>query len=71
MTETITTMEYAHEHGVSCIISHRSGETTDDFIADLAYASGAFGIKAGARGPKEREAKYARLMEIETSLLNK
>ncbi len=71
LTETITTMEYAQEHGISCIISHRSGETTDDFIADLAYASGAFGIKAGARGPKEREAKYARLVGIETSLLSK
>lgn len=67
LTETIETMQCALEHGVACIVSHRSGETLDDFIADLAYASGAFGIKAGARGPKEREAKYARLLAIESS----
>jgi enolase len=65
LSETIETMLYAHAHNVSCIVSHRSGETLDDFIADLAYASGAFGIKAGARGPQEREAKYSRLLVIE------
>lgn len=67
LTETIETMLYAHAHNVSCIVSHRSGETLDDFIADLAYASGAYGIKAGARGPQEREAKYSRLLVIEAA----
>jgi enolase len=65
LTETIATMRLADAHGIKCIVSHRSGETMDSFIADLAYASGAYGIKAGARGPKEREVKYARLLEIE------
>jgi enolase len=65
LTETIATMKLAHENGIKCIISHRSGETLDPFIADLAYASAAFGLKLGARGPAEREAKYARLLTIE------
>lgn len=68
LTETIETMKSAHENGVACIVSHRSGETLDSFIADLAYASSAFGIKAGARGPEAREAKYDRLLAIESSL---
>lgn len=65
LTETVETMDLAHKNGIRCIISHRSGETMDDFIADLAYASGAFGIKLGAHGPSEREAKYSRLIAIE------
>lgn len=65
LSETIETMLCAYEHDIKCIISHRSGETLDDFIADLAYGSGAFGIKLGARGPLEREAKYSRLIAIE------
>jgi enolase len=64
LTETIETMLCAFNNGIKTIVSHRSGETMDDFIADLAYASGSFGIKAGARGPKEREAKYTRLLAI-------
>jgi enolase len=64
LTETLQTMEYARAHGIECIVSHRSGETLDDFIADLTVAFSCFGIKAGARGPKEREAKYARLQAI-------
>ena len=48
LTETLETMKLATENNVECIISHRSGETTDDFIADLAYAFGTFGIKTGA-----------------------
>lgn len=64
LTETIETMKLARENGIKCIVSHRSGETMDTFIADLAYASAAFGIKLGAHGPKEREAKYKRLKEI-------
>lgn len=65
VTEMVETMALAHENGIRCIISHRSGETLDDFIADLAYGSGAFGIKIGAHGPAEREAKYARLIAID------
>lgn len=65
LSETVETMKLAQENGIKCIVSHRSGETLDPFIADLAYASGAYGIKLGAHGPREREAKYARLIAIE------
>ncbi len=68
LTETIATMKCAEQSGIKCIVSHRSGETCDDFIADLAYASSVFGIKLGAHGPKEREAKYSRLLTIEKEL---
>lgn len=68
LTETIETMKSAEENGIKCIVSHRSGETSDDFIADLAYASAAFGLKLGARGPSKREAKYSRLLSIEESI---
>lgn len=64
LTETIETMKLAHQNDIKCIVSHRSGETMDTFISDLAYASAAFGLKLGARGPKEREAKYDRLRAI-------
>ncbi len=64
LTETLATMALARNNGVQCIVSHRSGETMDDFIADLTVAFSCFGIKAGARGPKEREAKYSRLQKI-------
>lgn len=64
LTETLATMEYARNHDIECIVSHRSGETMDDFIADLTVAFSCFGIKAGARGPKEREVKYSRLRTI-------
>ncbi|MEK7565028.1 MAG: enolase [Patescibacteria group bacterium] len=64
LTETLETMKLATENNVECIISHRSGETTDDFIADLAYAFGTFGIKTGAPHGGERVSKYNRLLEI-------
>lgn len=64
LSETLETMRVAREHDLVCIISHRSGETNDDFIADLAYAFGAFGLKAGAPQRGERVAKYNRLMHI-------
>lgn len=64
LTETVETMKLASEHDIKCIVSHRSGETMDAFISDLAYASASYGLKLGARGPKEREAKYERLMEL-------
>lgn len=70
LTETIDTMKFARNNRIDCVVSHRSGETMDNFIADLAYAFNAFGIKAGAFGPKEREAKYSRLKEISKELAN-
>jgi enolase len=64
LTEVFETMNLAREHDVECIISHRSGETNDTFIADLAVATGAFGVKFGALQRGERVAKYNRLKEI-------
>ena len=62
--EALETMRLAREHGIALFIKHRSGETNDDFIADLAFASGAFALMAGAPQRGERVAKYNRLWEI-------
>ncbi len=64
LTETLETMMLAREHDVELIISHRSGETDDDFIADLAYAFSCFGLKSGSPIKTERMVKYQRLIEI-------
>jgi len=64
LTETLDTMQLAREHGIECIVSHRSGETNDDFIADLAVAFGVLGIKAGGPQRGERVAKYNRFSEL-------
>ncbi len=64
LTETLETMRLARENGLDCIVSHRSGETTDDFIADLAYAFGVFGLKAGAPHGGERVVKYNRMLQL-------
>jgi enolase len=64
LSETIQTIKIAHENNLVCIVSHRSGETMDDFIADLAFAFGCFGLKSGAWGPKERNVKYEKLIKI-------
>ncbi|MCX6756213.1 MAG: phosphopyruvate hydratase [Candidatus Nomurabacteria bacterium] len=64
LSETLDTMKYARENGIDLIVSHRSGETDDDFIADLAYAFGCFGIKAGSPRKHERMIKYKRLIQI-------
>ena len=64
LSETLEVMRLAEANKISCIVSHRSGETGDDFIADLAYAFGSFGLKAGAPNRGERVAKYNRLWEI-------
>lgn len=64
LTETLETMKLARENNIELIVSHRSGETDDDFIADLAYAFGCFGIKAGSPFKPERMIKYKRLMKI-------
>lgn len=65
VTETLQAIEMTHEAGMKTIISHRSGETMDSFIADLAVGVGAYGIKTGAISQPERMAKYDRLVEIE------
>ena len=64
LSETLEVMKLADSNRIACIVSHRSGETSDDFIADLAYAFGSFGLKAGAPNRGERVAKYNRLLEI-------
>ncbi|MFA4833501.1 MAG: phosphopyruvate hydratase [Patescibacteria group bacterium] len=68
LTETIECVKFAQKHNYKLMVSHRSGETGDDFIADLAVAVGADYIKAGSLSRGERVAKYNRLMEIESQL---
>lgn len=68
LTETMATVKYAQKHGFSTIISHRSGETEDTFIADLSVALNSGQIKAGSVSRSERVAKYNRLLEIEDEL---
>ena len=68
LSETIDCIKLAQRHNYKLMISHRSGETSDDFIADLAVAVGAEYIKAGSLSRGERLAKYNRLMEIEDLL---
>jgi len=68
LTETLTTMEEARRAGWACVVSHRSGETEDTTIADLAVATGCGQIKAGAPARGERTAKYNRLLQIEAEL---
>jgi len=65
LTETLETMATARRAGYTTVISHRSGETEDTFIADLAVATGAGQIKTGAPSRSERVAKYNRLLQIE------
>ena len=64
LSETLDTMKLARENNIELIVSHRSGETMDNFIADLAYAFGVFGLKSGAPEKEERDVKYRRLIEI-------
>ncbi len=64
LSETFETMQLARENNIELIVSHRSGETDDDFIADLAFAFGCFGLKAGAPTKIERKVKYDRLIKI-------
>jgi enolase len=67
VSDTLATMSLAYTHNIKCIVSHRSGETMDDFIADLAFGTGSFGMKAGAPYAKERDVKYRRLITIQNS----
>jgi len=68
LTETIATVELAQQNGYSAVISHRSGETEDTFIADLSVALSTGQIKTGSLSRSERVAKYNRLLEIESEL---
>jgi enolase len=68
LSETLATIKRAHEVGWSTIISHRSGETEDTTIADLAVATSAGAIKTGAPCRSERVAKYNRLLKIEEEI---
>jgi len=68
VTETITAAKLAKSYGWKIMVSHRAGETCDDFISDLAVGIGADFIKAGAPARGERVAKYNRLLRIEEEL---
>lgn len=68
MTEVYDCVRTARRYGWKTIVSHRSGETLDSFIADLAVGVGAYGIKAGAYTQPERATKYERLVEIEKEM---
>jgi enolase len=68
LTETLDAMAMAGRAGWRCVVSHRSGETEDAFIADLAVATGCGQIKTGAPARSERVAKYNRLLRIEEEL---
>ena len=68
LTETLDAIDLARRSGYSSVISHRSGETEDTTIADLAVATGAGMIKTGAPARSERVAKYNRLLSIEAAL---
>ena len=68
MTETLETIEIAHKAGWRTVISHRSGETEDATIADLAVATNAGQIKTGSLARSDRTAKYNQLIRIEAEL---
>ena len=64
ISETLETIDLANKHNLKIVISHRSAETDDHFIADLAWASRAWGLKAGAPNQEERMIKYNRMIKI-------
>jgi enolase len=68
LTETLDTIAIARKAGYRCVISHRSGETEDTFIADLVVATGVGQIKTGAPARSERVSKYNQLLRIEEEL---
>ena len=70
LTETLEVIKMAHENGYKTIISHRSGDSEDSFIADLAVATNSSQIKTGSLTRSERVAKYNRLLKIEEMLGN-
>ena len=67
VSETLEAMQICRDAGWAQMVSHRSGETVDTFIADLAVAAGCGQIKSGAPARGERVAKYNRLIEIEAT----
>ena len=69
LTQTLDTIELAKRHGYRIIVSHRSGETEDTFIADLAVATNAGYIKTGSLSRSERIAKYNQLIRIEEEII--
>ena len=68
LTETLRAMEIARAATYACVVSHRSGETEDTFIADLAVATAAGQIKTGSASRSDRTAKYNQLLRIESAL---
>jgi enolase len=68
LTETLDAVDLAHRAGFRCMMSHRSGETEDVTIADLAVATGCGQIKTGAPARSDRVAKYNQLLRIEEQL---
>ena len=70
VSETLNVIKEAHKNGFKSIISHRSGDSEDTFISDLAVATSSSQIKAGSLARSERVAKYNRLLRIEEELGN-
>ena len=70
VSEAMEAIEMAHKNGYKAVISHRSGETEDTFIADLAVATNAGQIKTGAPCRSDRVAKYNQLLRIQEELGN-
>jgi enolase len=68
LTETLDAIRTAHDAGYTAVVSHRSGETEDTTIADLAVATGCGQIKTGAPSRSDRVAKYNQLLRIEEAL---
>ena len=68
LSEMFLTMQLARANGIEIIVSHRGRETNDDFIADLAFAFGCFGLKTGSPLKPERMVKYQRLIKIARSI---
>ena len=68
LTETFAAIEMAKRAGYTAVISHRSGETEDSFIADLAVAANVMQIKTGSMSRSDRMAKYNQLLRIEEDL---
>src|SRR4030088_313229 len=68
LTETLAAVEMAHKAGYTAVMSHRSGETEDATIADLAVATGCGQIKTGSLARSDRTAKYNQLLRIEEEL---
>ncbi len=68
LSETLDAVELAHRAGYRCVMSHRSGETEDSTIADLAVATNCGQIKTGSLSRSDRLAKYNQLLRIEEEL---